>query len=114
MGLCLDAPENAPVLCVDEKPHIQAPERAQGYLRMPCGWALTSCSHEYRRRGTSTLFTAPETASGQVIAGRDERRRRVDLLDRQAIDLLVAVYYPSAHPFEWTEGNGAIAQVNDS
>ena len=81
VGLYLDPPENALVLCVDEKPHIQALERAQGYLRLPNGRALTGFSHEYKRHGTTTLFTALETATGQVIAGHYQRRRRVEFLD---------------------------------
>ena len=74
-------PENALVVCVDEKPHIQALERAQGYLRMPNGRALRGFSHEYKRHGTTTLFAALETATGQVIAGHYQRRRRVQFLD---------------------------------
>ena len=81
IGLYLDPPQNALVLCVDEKPHIQALERAQGYLRLPNGKAVTGFSHEYKRHGTSTLFAAMETATGQVTAGHYPRRRRVDFLD---------------------------------
>lgn len=81
VGLYLKPPENALVLCVDEKPHIQALERAQGYLKMPDGRALRGFSHEYKRHGTSTLFAALETATGQVIAGHYQRRRRVEFLD---------------------------------
>jgi transposase len=81
VGLYLDPPENALVVCVDEKPHIQALERAQGYLRMPNGRALRGFSHEYKRHGTTTLFAALETATGQVIAGHYQRRRRVQFLD---------------------------------
>ncbi len=81
VGLYLDPPENALVLCVDEKPHIQALERAQGYLKLPNGRALTGFSHEYKRHGTTTLFTALETATGQVIAGHYQRRRRIEFLD---------------------------------
>jgi len=81
VGLYLDPPENALVLCVDEKPHIQALERAQGYLKLPNGRALTGFSHEYKRHGTTTLFTALETATGQVVAGHYQRRRRVEFLD---------------------------------
>ena len=80
VGLYLDPPENALVLCVDEKPHIQALERAQGYLKLPNGRALTGFSHEYKRHGTTTLFAALETATGQVIAGHYQRRRRVEFL----------------------------------
>lgn len=81
VGLYLDPPENALVLCVDEKPHIQALERAQGYLKMPNGRAVRGFSHEYKRHGTSTLFAALETATGQVIAGHFQRRKRVQFLD---------------------------------
>lgn len=81
VGLYLNPPENALVLCVDEKPHIQALERAQGYLKLPNGRALRGFSHEYKRHGTSTLFAALETATGQVTAGHYRRRRRVEFLD---------------------------------
>ncbi len=81
VGLYLDSPENALVLCVDEKPHIQALERAQGYLRLPDGKALKGFSHEYKRHGTTTLFAAVEIATGQVMAGHYQRRRRVEFLD---------------------------------
>lgn len=49
VGIYLNPPENAVVLCVDEKPHIQALERAQGYLKFPNGRALTGFSHDYKR-----------------------------------------------------------------
>jgi transposase len=81
VGLYLDPPENALVLCMDEKPHIQALERAQGYLRLPNGRAVRGFSHEYKRHGTTTLFAALETATGQVIASHYQRRRRVQFLD---------------------------------
>ena len=80
VGLYLHPPANAVVLSVDEKPHIQALERAQGWLRLPDGKALTGFSHEYKRHGTSTLFAALEVASGQVKAGHFQRRRRRDFL----------------------------------
>jgi len=81
VALYLHPPENAIVLCVDEKPHIQALERAQGYLRLPNGRALTGFTHEYKRHGTSTLFAALEVATGQVQAGHYRRRRRLEFLD---------------------------------
>src|SRR5579864_7207053 len=58
VGLYLNPPEGAVVLAVDEKPHIQVLERAQGYLRLPNGRAITGFSHEYLRHGTTTLFAA--------------------------------------------------------
>ncbi|MGH7580714.1 MAG: IS630 family transposase [Gemmatimonadales bacterium] len=90
VGLYLHPPENAIVLAVDEKPHIQALERAQGYLRLPNGRALTGFAHEYQRHGTSTLFAALEVATGQVTAGHYRRRRRVEFLD--FMNRVVAAY----------------------
>jgi len=81
VGLYLDPPENAVVLSVDEKPSIQALERAQGWLKLPNGRAVTGQSHEYTRHGTTTLFAALETTTGQVKAGHYRRRRRVEFLD---------------------------------
>lgn len=80
-ALYLSPPENAVVLCVDEKPHIQALERAQGYLKLPSGRAITGFSHEYQRNGTTTLFAALEVATGLVKAGHYKRRRRREFLD---------------------------------
>lgn len=91
VGLYLDPPENAVVLCVDEKPHIQALERAQGWLRLPNGKALTGFNHEYKRHGTTTLFAALEVATGLVKAGHYQRRRRVEFLD--FMNGLVAQYH---------------------
>ena len=80
VGLYLDPPENAIVLAVDEKPAIQALERAQGYLKLPNGRSLHGQAHEYRRRGTTTLFTALNVATGQIKAKHTKRRRRVEFL----------------------------------
>lgn len=92
IGLYLAPPENAVVICVDEKPHIQALERAQGWLRLPNGKALTGFSHEYKRHGTTTLFAALEVATGQVKAGHYNRRRRIEFLD--FMNQVVAGYPP--------------------
>jgi transposase len=81
VGLYLHPPENAVVLAVDEKPHIQALARAQGWLKLPNGRALSGFNHEYERCGTSTLFAALNVATGQVKAGHYGRRRRVEFLD---------------------------------
>ena len=66
VGLYMAPPENAVVLSVDEKPSIQALERAQGYLKLPSGRAMTGQSHDYKRHGTTTLFAALEVATGKV------------------------------------------------
>ena len=68
VGLYLDPPDKALVLAVDEKPSIQALERAQGYLKLPNGRALTGQSHDYKRHGTTTLFAALDVATGAVKA----------------------------------------------
>lgn len=81
IGLYLNPPHNALVLSVDEKPPIQALERAQGYLKLPGGRALRGFSHDYKRHGTSTLFAALDVATGQVQAGHYARRRRREFLD---------------------------------
>jgi len=80
VALYLQPPENAVVLSVDEKPHIQALERAQGWLKLPNGKAFTGFNHEYKRHGTTTLFAALEVATGLVKAGHYRRRRRVEFL----------------------------------
>ena len=81
VGLYLDPPANALVLCVDEKPSIQVLERAQGWLRLPNGKALNGFSHCYKRHGTTTLFAALDVATGQVQTGHYRRRRRREFLD---------------------------------
>jgi transposase len=81
VGLYLDPPDHAIVLAVDEKPAIQALERAQGYLKLPNGRSLHGQAHAYRRRGTTTLFAALEVATGQIKAKHTRRRRRAEFLD---------------------------------
>jgi len=80
-ALYLDPPENAVVISVDEKPAIQALERAQGWLRLPNGDSLRGFSHEYKRHGTITLFVALEVATGLVHTGHYRRRRRREFQD---------------------------------
>jgi DDE superfamily endonuclease len=81
VGLYLNPPENALVLAVDEKPSIQALERAQGYLRLPDGKAVNGFGHCYTRHGTTTLFAALEVTTGLVKTAHYQRRRRREFLD---------------------------------
>ena len=81
VGLYLAPPDDAIVLAVDEKPAIQALERAQGYLKLPNSRSLHGQAHEYRRRGNSTLFTALNVATGQIMVRHTKRGRRVEFLD---------------------------------
>ena len=90
IGLYVAPPDKAIVLCVDEKPSIKALERAQGYLKLPNGRALSGQSHDYKRHGTTTLFAAFEVATGKVSAVHKPRRRRTDFLD--FMDGIVAAY----------------------
>jgi transposase len=90
VGLYMAPPDNAIVLAVDEKPSIQALERAQGYLKLPNGRAMTGQSHDYKRHGTTTLFAALDVTKGEVIARHYKRRRRVEFLD--FMNRVVAAY----------------------
>ena len=80
VGLYMAPPDNAVVLSIDEKPSIQALERAQGYLKLPTGRAMIGQSHDYKRHGTTTLFAALDVATGKVIGRHYKRRRRVEFL----------------------------------
>jgi len=92
VGLYLHPPDNAIVLSLDEKPHIQALERAQGYLRLPNGRAVSGYTHDYTRHGTTTLFAALNVATGTVKAGHYWRRRRREFL--HFLNEVVADYPP--------------------
>lgn len=74
VGLYLDPPEKAIVLCVDEKSQIQALDRTQPLLPLRPGQPERR-SHDYRRHGTTSLFAALNYATGEVI-GRCYRRHR--------------------------------------
>jgi hypothetical protein len=66
VGLYLNPPEKAIVLCMDEKSSIQALDRTQPSLPMMKGRAETM-THDYKRNGTTTLFAALDVATGKVI-----------------------------------------------
>ena len=74
VGLYLNPPDKAVVLCVDEKSQIQALERAQPLLAMGLGY-VEGVTHNYIRHGTTTLFAALDLATGTVI-GQCQRRHR--------------------------------------
>jgi len=75
VGLYLAPPENAVVLCVDEKSQIQALDRTAPILPLQPGLAERR-SHDYVRHGTTTLFAALEIATGQVTAACKPALRR--------------------------------------
>jgi transposase len=80
VGLYLNPPENAMVLCVDEKSQIQALERTQPVLPMGLVY-VEGVTHDYIRHGTLTLFAALDIASGQVLTKCKKRHRHQDYLD---------------------------------
>jgi transposase len=79
VGLYLDPPENAVVLCCDEKSQIQALERTAPILPMQ-PHLIERRSHDYRRHGTTTLFAALEIATGKVTARCQDRHRHQEFL----------------------------------
>lgn len=79
VGLYLNPPDKAVVLCVDEKSQIQALQRHQPMLPMGLGHAQ-GVSHGYVRHGTTTLFAALDIATGEVHAQCKRRHRHQDYL----------------------------------
>lgn len=79
VGLYLNPPDKALVLCVDEKSQIQALERTQPVLPMGLGY-LEGVTHDYYRHGTTTLFAALDVNSGQVISQCKPRHRHQEFL----------------------------------
>jgi transposase len=77
VGLYLDPPDRALVLCVDEKSQIQALDRTQPLLPMRPGQAERR-SHDYKRHGTTSLFAALDTKTGTVIGECHRRHRSVE------------------------------------
>lgn len=79
VGLYLNPPDKALVLCVDEKSQIQALERTQPILPMGLGY-VEGVTHDYYRHGTTTLFAALEVGTGQVITQCKPRHRHQEFL----------------------------------
>ena len=79
VGLYMNPPDKALVLCVDEKSQIQALDRTQPMLPMGLGY-VEGLTHNYRRHGTTTLFAALDVATGTVIAQCKRRHRHQEFL----------------------------------
>jgi len=79
VGLYLNQPEHAIVLCVDEKSQIQALDRTQPGLPLKKGRGAT-LTHDYKRNGTATLFAALNSLDGTVIGMCQERHRHQEWL----------------------------------
>ena len=108
VGLYLNPPDKAVVLCVDEKSQIQALDRTQPSLPMKPGRAGTM-THDYKRNGTTTLFAALNTLDGTVIGRCLPRHRHAEflkflrVLDREFprdldLHLIVDNYGTHTHP----------------
>ena len=79
VGLYLNPPDHVVVLCVDEKLRVQALDRTQRALPMDLGY-VEGFTHDYIRHGTTTLFAALNTATGEVIARCAKRHRHQEYL----------------------------------
>jgi transposase len=78
IGLYLSPPQNALVLCVDEKPSIQALERKRGYVQTSSGKIVRGLKSTYKRHGTINLFAALNVASGVVQSKTTATKKRPD------------------------------------
>ena len=79
VGLYLNPPDHALVLCVDEKSQVQALERTQPVLPMGLGY-VEGITHDYVRHGTTTLFAALDIANGSVLTQCKQRHRHQEFL----------------------------------
>ena len=80
VGLYLNPPENALVISVDEKPSIQALERATGYVETDNGKIVRGCKSTYKRHGTLNLFAALQVATGLIQTNTTTLKRREEFL----------------------------------
>jgi transposase len=107
IGLYLHPPENAVVLCVDEKSQIQALDRTAPMLPMRPGLP-EKATHDYVRHGTTTLFAALEVATGKVTDACYDRHRHEEFGDflkkvaraypRRELHVVVDNYRTHTHP----------------
>lgn len=84
VGLYLEPPMKAVVLCIDEKPSIQALERKTGYVQTQDGKIMRAYKSTYKRHGTLNLFAALRVATGEVTTSVTERKTREDFLEFMA------------------------------
>ena len=108
VGLYLNPPEHAMVLCADEKTSVQALDRTQPGLPLVKG-RLGTMTHDYKRNGTTTLFAALEMTEGSIIGTCMDRHRHQEwikflkLIDQQTpahldLHLIVDNYATHKHP----------------
>jgi transposase len=107
VGLYLNPPDRALVLCVDEKSQIQALDRSQPLLPMRPGQAERR-SHDYKRHGTTSLFAALDVKTGRLIGELHRRHRSVEF--RQFLDTIDA----AVPPFRHSPGAGQLRHSQDT
>ncbi len=90
VGLYLGPPMKAIVICVDEKPSIQALERKTGYVQTKDGKTMRAYQSTYKRHGTLNLFAALKVATGEVVTSVTERKTREDFIE--FLDGIVSEY----------------------
>lgn len=88
IGLYLNPPEKALVISVDEKPSIQALERATGYVETDNGKIVRGFKNTYKRHGTLNLFAALQVATGEIKSSKTTLKRREEFL--RFMDQIVA------------------------
>lgn len=88
IGLYLNPPEKPLVISVDEKPSIQALERATGYVETDNGKVVRGFNRTYKRYGTFNLFAALQVATGELKTSKTTLKRREEFL--QFMDQIVA------------------------
>lgn len=81
IGLYLNPPENALVISIDEKPSIQALERATGYVQTSNGKIVRGYKSTYKRHGTLNLFAALDIATGAIRGKVTKQKRRLEFLE---------------------------------
>lgn len=79
VGLYMNPPENALVICIDEKSQVQALDRTQPLLPME-PWQIERHTHDYARHGTTSLFAALNVKTGEVIGRCHQRHRHQEFL----------------------------------
>jgi hypothetical protein len=92
VGLYLAPPENALVVCVDEKPNIQALERSTGYAVSSDRKLVRTLESTYKRNGTLNLYAALEVATGQIYGKTTEPTKKtkkgfIEFMDELLLEL---------------------------
>lgn len=112
VGLYLNPPENAIVICVDEKPSMQALSRTTGYVKTRNKKTVSAIKSTYRRNGTQNLFAALEVATGTIHGKTTKHKKRVDFLSFMD-DLLKELPQDNSKEYHVILDNYCIHKKND-